>query len=226
MQHKLTEKYISLEVRIKKEDITHAALDDLNNGVILQTDLIIDDGIHITRDQQKKIYALYNDFSEYTGYKAIEAKQYLKELFCVENRLKEFSVASEICTLKQASEFIDFIIDFFIQKNIPLTHDNPLATKDIKRFMYYCVMSRTCCVTGKRADIHHVDTVGIGRDRTEINHVGLAVLPLCREKHTEVHQIGLKTFLEKYHVLPIKLNKKMVEHLKLGKRDDENGTND
>lgn len=45
-----------------------------------------------------------------------------------------------------------------------------------------------------------VDVVGMGRDRTEIIHEGMRVLPLCREHHTEMHSVGKGEFLSKYHL--------------------------
>ena len=38
------------------------------------------------------------------------------------------------------------------------------------------------------------------RDRDEIIHEGMPVLPLCREHHQEAHAAPLKEFLGKYHL--------------------------
>ena len=42
--------------------------------------------------------------------------------------------------------------------------------------------------------------VGMGRDRTDIIHEGLEVLPLCREHHREAHTMPDTDFFEKYHI--------------------------
>lgn len=37
--------------------------------------------------------------------------------------------------------------------------------------------ARKCAVCGRRAELHHVDRVGMGRDRREICHIGMQALP-------------------------------------------------
>ena len=69
-----------------------------------------------------------------------------------------------------------------------------------------------CSICGKPTDLHPIDHVGSGRDREEIIHEGMEVLPLCREHHTEVHAIGQLTFNEKYHISGgIVLDRKMCK---------------
>ena len=50
------------------------------------------------------------------------------------------------------------------------------------------------------AELHHVDRVGMGRDRTDILHEGMEALPLCREHHAEAHTMPDAEFFEKYHL--------------------------
>ena len=68
------------------------------------------------------------------------------------------------------------------------------------KYVYACLVSKKCCICGKPCDLHHVDHVGAGRDREEIIHEGMEVLPLCREHHSEVHVIGWLTFQKKHHL--------------------------
>ena len=73
-------------------------------------------------------------------------------------------------------------------------------------------MSKKCCICGLPSDLHHVDAVGAGRDRTEIIHEGMEVLPLCREHHTEYHNTGKTGFMEKYRMREgIKLDKNLCK---------------
>ena len=66
-------------------------------------------------------------------------------------------------------------------------------------------------MTGKRAELHHVDRVGMGRDRKEIVHLGYRVMPLSRKMHTEAHTIGQKSFEEKYHLFGVKLDESLCK---------------
>ncbi|MEG1774845.1 MAG: putative HNHc nuclease [Clostridia bacterium] len=45
-----------------------------------------------------------------------------------------------------------------------------------------------------------------GRNRRDILHRGMMVLPLSRIKHSEAHTIGKKSFEDKYHVFGIRLD--------------------
>ena len=60
----------------------------------------------------------------------------------------------------------------------------------------------------KNAHIHHVDAVGSGRNRNEVDHTKLRLIALCAEHHQETHTIGWQTFNAKYKVDGIRLNEK------------------
>jgi hypothetical protein len=70
---------------------------------------------------------------------------------------------------------------------------------DIQDYVYQCLINKKCAVCGKRADLHHIDAVGMGNDRTEVSHLGREVMSLCRVHHTEMHTIGKADFFQKYH---------------------------
>jgi len=57
-----------------------------------------------------------------------------------------------------------------------------------------------CEVCFEPADRHHLDEVGMGRDRTKpmMNHYLIG--DLCREHHIEFDQLGEKKFSEKYNI--------------------------
>jgi hypothetical protein len=83
------------------------------------------------------------------------------------------------------------------------------------------LVNKKCCVCGLKADLHHVDHVGTGRDRDEIIHEGMKVLPLCREHHREAHTNGQKTFEEKWHITDgIEADKTICRIYKLKARKD------
>ena len=212
-KYHVSEQYLTVEVRIEKSSLNNKILDNLSQGFYLPAELHLDDGIHISVDQRKKIYALFRDFAEYTGYTPEYVKELFKEWHAIYTARESYSLAK--CSMAIAGELIEFILEEFSMQGAPLSHDTVEKTKDIKAYMYYCIMSRVCCVSGEPADIHHVDAIGMGNNRKKVNHVGRLALPLSRKYHTEIHQIGLKEFIEKYHVFPIKLTEKMVEHLKL-----------
>lgn len=177
----------------------------------------IDDGRIITADQRRKIYATMRDIAVWSGDVPDAIKTYFKWSFCGDGEHEDFSLSD--VDRETATEFLSYLIDFCIQNGVPCTDPLWDRCEDIERYMYACVMTRTCCITGKKkAQIHHVDRVGMGRNRNEICHVGMRVVPLAADLHTMIHFTGgEQEFYEKHHITPIALTEKMCEHLKLGK---------
>ena len=177
----------------------------------------IDDGRSITNDQRRKIYATMRDIAEWTGDMPDAIKAYFKWSFCGDNQHEEFSLSD--VDRETASEFLTYLIDFCIQNGVPCSDPLLDRCEDIERYMYACVMTRTCCITGKKnAHIHHVDRIGMGRDRNEICQIGMRVVPLSPDLHTMIHYTGKEQeFYSQHHITPIALTEKMCNHLKLGK---------
>lgn len=162
----------------------------------------------ITDDQRKHIYALFKDYEEYTGVPldAVEAK--FKYDFMVDFDLSEFpSLSRNAMSMTLASEFISYLIDYYIQNDVPFRKQQFYLTTDTSKMLYALTMKRVCWVTGRQnADIHHAENlVAMGRDRNKVDHTKSTFMCLSREAHIEIHQIGLKEFCQKYHVKPIKL---------------------
>ena len=176
----------------------------------------LDDGRTITADQRRKIYATMRDIAEWSGDMPEAIKAYFKWSFCGDEEHEEFSLSD--VDRETASEFLTYLIDFCIQNGVPCSDPLWDRCEDINRYMYACVMTRTCCITGKKnAQIHHYDRVGM-RSRDNICHVGMRVVPLSADLHTMVHYSGGEDeFYKQHHIEPIELTEKMCEYLKLGK---------
>ena len=177
----------------------------------------LDDGRSITNDQRRKIYATLRDIADWSGDMPDSVKAFFKWSFCGDNEHEDFSLSD--VDRETASEFLTYLIDFCIQNGVPCSDPLWDRCEDVERYMYACVMTRTCCITGKKnAHIHHVDRIGMGRNRDTICQVGMRVVPLSADIHTMIHDSGgEKEFYEKHHITPIALTEKMCEHLKLGK---------
>ena len=176
----------------------------------------IDDGRTITADQRRKIYATMRDIAEWSGDMPDAIKAYFKWSFCGDNEHEDFSLSD--VDRETASEFLSYLIDFCVQNGVPCSDPLWNRCEDIERYMYACVMTRTCCITGKKnAQIHHYTRVGMGRNRNEICQVGMFVVPLSADIHTMIHFTGGEDeFYEKHHIQPIALTEKMCRHLNLG----------
>lgn len=189
----------------------------LECGESLEVDVKVVDKRHITDQQRKFIFALCNEISYYTG----DDREYIRLSMQQYNaNLREIEVESlSTCSMTYANNLIDTIINFCIDKEIPfakeLLEENKY-TFDEKQ-TYAMALKRVCVVCGQRADIHHVDTIGMGNNRQKVSHIGKKALPLCRSHHTNCHEIGDDAFIEKYHLTPFTVDKKMEIFIKKGK---------
>lgn len=170
---------------------------------ITQCEIRLDDGRRISADQRKKIYALFRDISLWSGHEPDEVKALLKYEYIARTGAEYFSLSDTDMTT--AREFLEFLIEFCISEDIPTKDSLINVTPDISRYIYCCLLHKKCCISGKKAELHHVDAVGMGRNRKDIIHAGYRVMPLSRIYHTEAHTIGQKTFEDKYKVYGIKL---------------------
>jgi len=201
--HKETPKGTYFIVLVPDESLTDSTLKLTNNG-ILKGELRIDDGRHITSEQRKKAYATLGDIANYTGYMPEELKEIMKYRYVAATGDRYFSFSD--CSITTARHFINHILDFALEWNIPLMDTVLDRTDDINAAIYASLKHRRCIVCGKDGEIHHWDVIGMGRDRTTVDDRHMRKLCLCRIHHTEVHQIGRDTFESKYHVYGIIFN--------------------
>ena len=128
--------------------------------------------------------------------------------------LFSLSPSNENCASKElASDFIDWLVNLCVENAIPCMDTLLNRCEDIERYIYACVLHKRCAICGRKADIHEVETVGMGRNRRKIGHVGQLVEPLCRGHHDECGRIGQKSFDELYHMQAIRLDEKLCERL-------------
>lgn len=111
---------------------------------------------------------------------------------------KIFSLSNAPMSL--VAEFQRYLIDFILSNDVPLSFPLLDYVDDIANYTYMCLIHKKCCICGRRADLHHIDAIGMGNDRTEAHNVGREVMSLCREHHTEIHMIGKAAFMERYHL--------------------------
>lgn len=179
------------------------------------TDCVIrlNDGRYISADQRKKIYATMRDIADYTGYAPDEVKALWKYDFIARTGADYFSLSD--CSVTTANAFLTFLIGFCLEYDIPTLDSLLERSPDVSRYLYSCLANKRCAICGSKAELHHSDHVGTGRNRKEIMHLGMRAEALCRIHHTECHTSGQQSFDRKYHVYGIKLDKYLCDVLKL-----------
>lgn len=178
-----------------------------------RAEIVFDDNRIISSLQRKKAWALMGDISRWTGYSMLEVAEQMKIRFCIEQNMEWLSLSN--CSVTDARNFITFLIDFCFEWNIPFKEKGLDLHDDIRAYLWLCIKHRKCAICGLKADIHHVDTVGMGRDRRKVRHDELRMIALCRKHHSESHNIGQSTFDEKYMVQGIKLNDDDIKKFKI-----------
>ena len=170
----------------------------LDNGFDILVDLKVHDPYKITIKQRKKIFALLNDIESATG----QPREYLRSMFqdyatVIEGYEERLSLSN--CSKREASDLIDVIITWIFQNYIPLNHKTSDLMRNDNYFIYLSTINRQCVICGKQnSDIAHLEAVGSGRDRRTHDHTNHHVLALCRLHHGEQHDIGIRSFNDKY----------------------------
>lgn len=178
-----------------------------------QPQVIVDvqDERHLSNLQRRKAYAIMGEIANWTGYIPEECKEWLKYFFTAETGNPYFSFANTDMTT--AKRFITFLLDFAIRNGIPLKHSGITYQDDIDTYMYMSLKYRSCVICGKPADIHHVNSVGMGNDRKLVDHRQKHLIALCREHHQQAHQMGWPMFKENYHIKAILLDPQTLNQL-------------
>ena len=175
------------------------------------------DSRKITDDQRRMAYALINEIADWAGEEPEVVKKQMKLTFKVRKyreMLDELSLSD--CEQSTASEFIRFLIEVVVEYGVPTRRPLTELCEDIEHAIYACLLQKKCIVCGRKAELHHVDQIGMGGDRTEVEHIGRRCLPLCRDHHDEYHRIGATAFADRYHVVyTVRIDDKIAKVYKL-----------
>lgn len=174
--------------------------------------LYIEERDKITDDQRKLLFALWRDYETYTGVPIDAVEAWFKYQYMLHADLDHLpSVSRSGMTKRLATDFITFTLEYYLNNGIPFMQADWYKGADVARVCYAMLLKRICFGCGKEhADIAHVEAVGMGRNRNKIDHTKHHAMALCRECHQEQHTSGIKTFISRHHVVPIKLTKEVV----------------
>ena len=215
---------ITLEGKINAAEngiiIVSAPFDNLEyilDKRIRTAEITLRDGREITPKQRKKAYALFRDISDWNGDSPEYIKEYFKCAYVAETGEPEFSLSDVDETT--ASRFIDFLVSFCLEWDVPCRDSLMEYAEDIRKYLYLCLYHRKCAICGKKAEVHHIDAVGMGRNRNAKCHEGLLTVALCRKHHTEAHSVGNRAFCERYHIIGIPIDAKLIKRLKIHNKE-------
>jgi len=182
-----------------------------------RVEIRIVDGREITADQRKKIFATIRDIAVWSGHEPEEIRGRLTWDFCLsQDGMDPFSLSGVDRTV--AGAFIGYLIKFCLSWDVPTKAPLMEYCEDVEHYLWHCLYYRKCAVCGQAAEVHHVDRIGMGRDRERIVHEGLKAVALCRRHHDKAHS-DQKRLFEQYHIHGIPLDKRLCARLRLQKED-------
>ena len=173
----------------------------LSQKCIKKAEIRFDDGRIISIEQRKKAYATIRDIADYTGYLPEEQKEWLKYLYIQKTGDDYISLSD--CSMDQAREFINVILEYAIESGIQLSEQAINRTDDIGKYLYFCIKHKKCAICGQAGEIHHEDAIGMGNDRKTLDDSNHKKICLCRKHHTIAHQMGVDRFTKMYKVYGI-----------------------
>ena len=194
----------------------------LSNGAVPTVEIDVRDARQITPSQRKFIFATCRDIDDWTGFERGYMRMFFKDFFEQYYGFENFSLSD--CSEEDATVFINLILDFVFKHHVPMPKGLQLnlIPANEQHYFYLCLKNRICCITGKpNAEIAHYNAVG-NRKRRTLDHRKLLLMSLSHEKHMEQHRIGVKEFLNKYHVKPIYLDENTIVDLGLMSRKQIN----
>lgn len=215
-----------------------------------------------TREQQKLVYWLFSDFSNFKSGKQVGSIPTEYELYLAKNELKKFyikyvnykpsknsledfiamldtfkdktlgedleivkmayiksiqdfclnyenfSLALNLMTKEGYRKFIEYLFDFFNEKEIPYRSEiaDLLKKNENDYFIFISLKYKRCVECGNSGELHHCEQVGTEGYKSDYGQ--LEYTCLCRKHHSEVHADG------RVKINGIKLNKKQLEILK------------
>ncbi|RXE83192.1 putative HNHc nuclease [Lactiplantibacillus plantarum] len=171
------------------------------------------------RPQQRRLFfALLSDIYTWSGMPT----DFLKNLFYLQYESYTFGKQISLSdttesSVSDANQLLDLVIDFMFEWHVPFNDGYKLLPREQEYYLFQCCRHRVCIICGNRADIHHVDVIGAGLNRTHVDHTKRHVMALCRVHHSEIEQIGSVAFSAKYHVPVdgIKLDKETLKRIGL-----------
>ena len=218
MNFKVEDNKIILTVPVKeiKKNTKKKLEDFLNNCPIVVNPVELR-----TQAQNSLIHVLIEQYAYELGWITSELKKHFKTEFSKATGIEDFETSKT--DIKTANQFISFIIDHALSNNINLyiynkhdkTFKNLLEIDEVaNRYIIACLKSKKCVICNSPADLEHWKTISATKG-TYKNDDGLdgLFLPLCREHHSEKHNIGVKSFGAKYLIQGVKLDEKMVFEL-------------
>ncbi len=178
-------------------ELEQSHIDLLENGYSLIAEVEVPDNKKLSIEQRKKIFVLCRDIELHWGEPVESLRKRFQSELEIMNGYDEISLRD--CSMRVARELIELIIAFMFHHQIPMRVETSKLLSGDKSMLYWATVNRNCVLCGEsNADLAHHYAIGRGANRKKMQHYDYEVLALCRFHHQEQHNIGVKSFDEKY----------------------------
>ncbi|MDS3952421.1 putative HNHc nuclease [Staphylococcus epidermidis] len=178
-------------------ELEQSHIDLLENGYSLIAEVEVPDNKKLSIEQRKKIFALCRDIELHWGEPVESLRRRFQAELEIMNGYEEISLRD--CSMRVARELIELIIAFMFHHQIPMRVETSKLLSGDKAMLYWATVNRNCVLCGEsNADLAHHYAIGRGANRKKMQHYDYEVLALCRRHHQEQHNVGVKSFDEKY----------------------------
>lgn len=177
----------------------------------------------ISHKQRSFAHAIFSEIAEYTGYTTKEQKYELKRMYCEKEgyKLEEFSFSD--MRKDVFNDFMEFIGILTVEWGIILeeVHAKDLFA-DAHKYVWMCLKNKKCAKCGKTQEAgretdehgnteeqiqtHHVDTIGMGNDRTKLDDSDKRKISLCGYCHNIAENMSWEKFSDKYQLVGVIYN--------------------
>ncbi|OFI49536.1 hypothetical protein BG261_02860 [Floricoccus tropicus] len=169
----------------------------------------------VSERQRKFFFALLNDISMATDHTKSSLQEYFYSMY-EDVTGDAMSLSASNTSVSDVTFLINLVLDFIFENDIPFKEGYEILPENQDHYFYKCIMSRTCCICGKHAEIDHFDHAVGRRNRNKIDNTQFTFAALCSIHHQEKHIIGVTEFKNKYHMWGVKLDADDIKKMKIG----------
>ena len=191
--YRAKEELKQLYTQATKEISEKEPLEAFKSNLIDTLELIVPKDISI----ESKVEIIWNDID-------YNLRKFVEELAIQLGNQETFSLALRLLSKEKAIAFTQYCIDYFLDNEIPIDDRLKEMIKETEgaKYTIACIRNKKCVITGKVAEIHHVEAF-ISRKYQPDYEKDLLVLPVCREVHNYFHSKGNKTMIDRYILTPV-----------------------
>lgn len=132
---------------------------------VKNVELRLCDGRECTSEQRRKIFAIIGEIADWSGHDSEDLRKYFTSNYCMDNDLEYFSLSPKkpnLADMETATGFISYLIKFCFEWNVPTLDTMLNRAEEIGKYLYMCLEHRKCAICNDKAEVHHLDAVGMG----------------------------------------------------------------